>query len=166
MEISEVQQFINNKEYKKASKALDELIAKGDGLGELWFLKGVVSLKMRNYRVAHEYLERALMVEKKAEYYRVKGMAHFEIFEIEDAIENFKEALAMDENDVTANFFLSISYMFLDNPQAEEYLKKAKEIDSKKTKQLLRNFYSMFLKDDPKISEAQKRKIEERISKI
>jgi len=166
MDSREIEALINSKKYKEAFEVLDNLLKKDSNNSDWWFLKGVVSLKIKNYDMAQEYFGSALVLGKKPEYYRVKGMAHFEIFEMEKAAEAFKRALELDGNDVIANFFLSMSYLFLDNPEAEEYLKKARKINSSKTKQLVKNFYAMFLKDDPRINDAQKRKIEKHISEI
>jgi Tfp pilus assembly protein PilF len=91
------------------------------------------------------------------------GIAHLEIFEMENAVEDLKKALALDGNDPTSHFFLSVAYLFMDNPQAEEHMRKARSLDEKKTKQLLRNFYTLFIKDDPAATDAQKRKMDEAI---
>lgn len=164
--MEEAQRLIKQKRYKKAAKLLDRMLAKDKENADLWFLRGVVSLKLRSYDAAQEHLERALTIEKKPRYHRLKGMAHFEIFELEDAIKDFRNAIELDEKDATSNFFLSLAYMFANDSQSETYLKRAKEINCRKTKQLLRNFYDIFIKDDPSVSDAQKRKMEERISSI
>lgn len=160
MELSQVQTLISTKRYKEAAEALDGMLSSEKDDGDLWFLKGVVLLKIRNYDLAHECFERALEIAKKPEYYRVKGISHMEIFEVEKAIADFKSAVRLDEKDATSYFFLSIAYLFLDDPSSEGYLRKAKEIDGKRTMQLLRNFYGLFMKDDPRVSDAQKKRIE------
>jgi Tfp pilus assembly protein PilF len=90
-------------------------------------------------------------------------MAHFELFEIGDAVEAFSDALALEPDDPTTNFFLAVCYLFQDDPRSDAHIRKAYSSDGRKTRQLLLNFYTLFLKDDPRISEAQKRKIEERM---
>ncbi len=166
MHINDAKALIKEKKYKKAIEMLDNLLSNDRKNSEIWYLKGIASVKLRNYDNAYEHFGNAIEIHKKPEYYRMNGIAHFEVFEVEDAIENFKRAVALDGNDVVSLFFISMGYLFLDDPRAEEYMKTAKEVNSKKTKQLLKNFFTMCLRDDPGISAAQKRKMEERISAI
>ncbi len=166
MDTKEVQRLIKQKRYKEAAELLDRMLTKDKENADLWFLRGVVSLKLRSYDVAHENIGMALLIDEKPEYHRMKGIAHFEVFELEDAIKEFRDAIGLDEKDATSHFFLSMAYMFADDPRSEAYLKKAKELNGRKTRQLLKNFYSVFLKKDPSVSDAQKRKIEGLISSI
>lgn len=165
-EFDEARNLLTQQKYKEAAEALDRMTPNNKNKDEFWYLRGVVSLKLRNYDAAQEYFERAVLLDKKSKYYQIKGMAHFEVFEIEEAIESFLKALALEPNNATTHFFLSICYLFLDDPRSDFYIRKARKIDTKKTKQLLLNFYSLFLKNDPHMSAAQKAKIEEKIRKI
>jgi tetratricopeptide (TPR) repeat protein len=162
-EMERARVLLSQKRYREAAEALDRLITSGLGNGELWYLRGVVALKMKNYDIAQECFQRALMLGEKSKYYQIKGMAHFELFEMEDALEAFNSALSLEEADPTTNFFLALCYMFLDDPRSDSYIRRAYQIDRKKTAQMLLNFYTLFLKDDPRVNEAQKRKIEEKI---
>jgi thioredoxin-like negative regulator of GroEL len=166
MEKDEAQQLLAQQKYREAAKLLDRLLSSDNENGELWYLRAVASLKMKNYGAVQEYLERALFTGRKAKYYQMKGMAYFEIFEVEPAIESFQEAIALEPTDVTSNFFIAICYMLLDDPRSADYIKRAREINSKKTRQLLLNFYTLFLKDDPYISDALKKKIMKRIKTV
>jgi tetratricopeptide (TPR) repeat protein len=163
--MEEAQKLIDKGRYDEAGKILDNMLFSNQDNPELWYLRGLVSLKLKNYDGAQEYIGRAIDIERKAKYFRTKGMAHLEIFELDDAIEAFSEALGI-EDDATSNFFISICYMFKDDPQAIGYMQKARKINSKKTKQLLKNFYTLFLKNDPNVSNAQKKKMEKRIAKL
>jgi tetratricopeptide (TPR) repeat protein len=163
--MEEAQKLLDKGRYEEAGKLLDSRLTKEQDDPELWYLRGLVSLKMKNYDGAQEFIGRALDLEKRAKYYSTKGMAHLEIFELDEAIEAFKQALEL-EQDATSNFFIAICYMFKDSPLAREYLGRAKSINSKKTKQLLKNFYTLFLKNDPTMTEAQKKRIEEKIEKL
>lgn len=165
-EISQAKKLLFSRKYREAAKLLDEMLVADKDNDEVLFLRAVVSLKLQNHDNAISYLTRALIVKKKGEYYRTLGMAHLEIFELEKAAENFWMALQEDENDIDANFFLAICYMLMDNHKSEEFLKRAYQLDKKRTKILLRNFYTLFLRDDPKISDLQKRNIEEQIKKL
>lgn len=159
MGLDEAQQLIMKHRYREAAQVLDKLLTQDRENGELWYLRGVASLKMKNYDGAQEYLERALSTGRKAKYFQMMGMAHFELFELKNAISAFDYALGIDSEDVTSAFFSAISYMLLDDPRSTDYLKRAYEISGKRTRQLLLNFYALFLKDDPRISDAQKSKI-------
>lgn len=162
MATDDVQAFINQGKYKEAFTALDRM---KDGERK-FFLKGIIALKQKNYDVAQEFFYQATEISEKPEYFRMMGIAHLEIFEMDNALEDFKKAITLDENDVASHFFISISYLFMDNPRAEEHMRRARSLDEKKTKQLLRNFYTLFIKDDPAASDAQKRKMDDAIRKL
>jgi tetratricopeptide (TPR) repeat protein len=159
MATDDVQALINQGKYKDAYAALDRM--KDDE--RKFFLKGIIAIRQKNYDVAQEFFYKASEISEKPEYFRMMGIAHLEIFEMDNALEDFKKAIALDENDVSSHFFISISYLFLDNPKAEEHMRKARSIDEKKTKQLLRNFYTLFIKDDPMATDAQKKKMDDAI---
>ena len=123
--------------------------------------------KLKNYELAHEYFEKAISIKKKPEYYLTKGMAHFEMFELEDAEEAFLMSIELDGKDPTAQFFLSICYMFMEREdEATVHLKEAQKLNPKKTKQLLSNFYAIFIEHDNRISPLQKEKIDAKIKSI
>ncbi len=161
--IEEAKGLIVQQRYREAADALDRMLASESGRDELWYLRGIVSLKMKNYDAALECFERALVLGRRSRYYQIKGMAHFELFEMDRAVEAFGEALAIEPKDATTNFFLAICYMFMDDPRSDAHIRRARELDNRKTRQLLLNFYTLFMKDDPRVSAALRNKIEERI---
>ncbi|MFH1785263.1 MAG: tetratricopeptide repeat protein [Candidatus Micrarchaeota archaeon] len=162
-EFDEARNLLSQQKYKEAALMLDRTMPNNKNKDEFWYLRGVVSLKLKNYDAAQEFFDRALAVEKKSKYYQIKGMAYFELFEIDEAVDAFLSALALEPDNATINFFLSISYLFLDDPRSEQYIRKAYTADMKKTRQLLLNFYTVFLKNDRSLTDVQKRKIEEKI---
>lgn len=164
--LEEARSLVSQQRYKDAAASIDRLLMDNPDEPELWYLRGVISLKSRNYDAAQECFERALLLGKKSKYYQVKGMAHFELFEIDEAVAAFGEALAIEPNDATTNFFLSICYMLKDDPRAEDFIKKARAADQKKTAQLLLNFYTLFIKDDPKVGAPAKAKMEQKLKKL
>ena len=89
-----------------------------------------------------------------------------ELFELEEAIVDFGNALALAPNDHLANFYMAICYMFLDNMKSVAYLRKAYALDKKKTKDLLKNFYILFFKKDPLVSTAIKENLKRNIENI
>ncbi|MFN7991687.1 MAG: tetratricopeptide repeat protein [Candidatus Micrarchaeia archaeon] len=165
-ETEEAKALIAQGRYKEAGAALDRTLISLRDDDEAWYLRGVVFLKLKNYDGAQECFERALILGRKSRYYQIKGMAHFELFEMNEAAEAFRNALAIEPEDATTNFFLAMSYLFLDDPRSDDHLKRANGLNSKKTRALLMNFFTLFIKDDPRISAAQKSKIEERMKAI
>lgn len=165
-ELERARELLRELKFKEAAAVLDRLLLADSGNDELWYLRGVISLKMRSYDAAQDCFERALLLGRQSRYHQIKGMAHFELFEIDKAVEAFTEALDIEPEDPTTNFFLAICYLFLDDPRSDAHIKKAKQLDGRKTKQLLLNFYSLFLKEDPRITPVQKKKIEERLKGV
>lgn len=162
-EIEQAKALLAQHKYKDAAAEIDRILQSQAGNGELWYLRGIVSLKMRNYDAAQECFERALLLGKKSRYFQIKGMAHFELFELEEAVSAFKDALEIEPDDATTNFFLAMCYLFMDDARSDALVKKAYSLDARKTRQLLLNFYALFLKADPRVGEVQKKRIEERI---
>jgi tetratricopeptide (TPR) repeat protein len=165
-QLEEARGLLSAGRYKEAGRLLDAILTGSGGSDEAWYLRGMVFLKTRNYDGAQECFEHALALGRKSRYYQIKGMAHFELFEMEDAAESFRNALSLEPDDATTNFFLALCYLFLDDGRADECMKRAYSQNSRKTAQLLTNFYTLFIKDDPRISKAQKDAIEERMKKL
>ncbi|MFH0737796.1 MAG: hypothetical protein V1827_04410, partial [Candidatus Micrarchaeota archaeon] len=71
--------------------------------------------------------------------------------------------LGAEPDNPATHFFLGLCYMFLEDPRADAEMKRALGLDPKKTRQLFLNFYTFFIKDDPKVGAAMKKRMEERI---
>lgn len=162
----EVRALLAQQRYRDAGRVLDGMLRQSRDNDELWYLRGVVSLKLRSYDSAQEYFERALFIKRKPDYFRMKGMAHFEIFELEDAIDAFTDALAMQPKDAESEFFVATCYMLMDDPRSARHLRMAQELDPRRTSQLLSNFYSFFIARDPRVGDAQKKRIEQKIKTL
>ncbi len=162
----EAKSLLSRQKYREAGAMLERLIARGRGNDELLYLRGMCSLKLKNYDLALDYFERALVAKPRSKYHLIKGMAHFEIFDMREAQEEFKRSLAMEPEDPVAHFFLSLCYLFQDDPRSTKHLKIAYEKDSKRTKQLLMNFYSLFLQNDPRITPAMHARLEARLKEL
>jgi len=165
-EIVKARDFLTKRKYREAGEILDKLLLSNKDNDELWYLRGVLSLKLKNYKRAQECLDRAIFIKKKAEYHKMKGMGYFEIYDLERALESFLESVALEPSDAVSHFFIGISYMMLDDERAADYIRKARQADAKKTKQLLSNFYTLFIERDPRVSDAQKKRIAERIKTL
>jgi len=164
-DITEAKSLIAGEKYREAGRILDRLIMKKE-THELWYLRGLVSLKTKSYDSAIEAFERAITMRKTALYLRMRGVARMELFELEEAIRDFDEALRLESKDLLSNFYTAVCYMFLDNPKSSQYLKAAYSLDSKRTKELLKDFYVMFFRKDPLISDAIKGELARRIDRI
>jgi tetratricopeptide (TPR) repeat protein len=164
MSTNEVESLISSGNIRSASRKLSDMVSDNPDNDHLWYLKGMTSLKARNYEGALDSFTKAHMLRKKPEYFRMKGIANMQVFNLDDAIENFEEALEHGK-DVQSLFFLSVCYMFFDNSLAMDFLKKAYLEDRKKTKQLLNNFYSTFFAGKS-LDAATKRKIRETLADI
>ncbi len=165
MGLTEAKALLAQHKYKEAADMLDDMLRGKRDEPEVWYLRGVAALKLKNYDGAQGHFEQALMLSQKGKYYQMKGMAHFEIFDVQSAAEDFLNAHSLEPDDVTNTFFLAMCYMLMDDPRAEQFLARSYEINKNRTKQLLRNFFAMFIKDDPRVSEAMKQKIEEKIER-
>lgn len=151
---------------REAGTLLDEELSKSPNNDDLWYMRGIISLKLSNYENAHECFEHALSLKKTARYYKVIGMAHLEMFEIEDAVEAFSHAIELDKKDPETYFFIALCLIFLDDPRSKEYMEKAYLRDKKKTKALLKGFYESFFARDPQLKTKIKKEIEARINSI
>lgn len=158
-----VQGLLAKQRYREAGSALDSLLMRRKDSDELWYLRGVVSLKLKGYGSAQECFERAISIRERPEYYRMKGIAHFEIFELDEAADAFLRALALKPKDAESEFFAAMCYMLMDDARATAHMKRAQELDARRTGQLLANFYSFFIEKDPGATEAQKKDVSRRI---
>jgi tetratricopeptide (TPR) repeat protein len=162
----EVRALFAKQRYADAGRVLDGILRQSKDNDELWYLRGVVCLKLRSYDSAQEYFGRALFIKKKPGYFRMKAMAHFEIFELEEAIDAFTEALALAPKDAESEFFIAVCYMLMDDPRSDLHLKRARQLDPRRTGALLSNFYAFFIEKDPRVGEAQKKSLLQKIKSL
>lgn len=158
--IEKARNLLNSEKFKDAAAALDTLLGRNRNNGELWYLRSLVSLKLKNYENAHECLERALWISKRAEYYKINGMAYMETYEFELAIEQFENAALLNKKDAGVFFYIAICHLFLNNPLGREYLEKAYILNKKKTGELIIKFYSMFFRGNAMLNQRIKKELE------
>lgn len=130
---------------------------------EAWFMLGMAAQHEGQRSHAVECFERALYVKPDPKYYRAKASVHMEAFEFGQAVEELQEALDIKE-DVDSLFLLSICLLFLDSSDAARYMHRAHEVNSKRTKELLRDFFLRFFKEDKGISDKEKKRLWAKIS--
>jgi tetratricopeptide (TPR) repeat protein len=158
-------ELIASGKLRDAGRLIERMLREREN-DELWYLRGLVSLRLRNYDDAIEHFERALYLRKSPVYFRMKGVARMELFELELAIGEFVSALSLDPEDHLSNFYTAVCYMFLDDPRSAGYLKKAFAMDREKTRKLLQDFYIMFIRKDPLVGKAIKQEMERRLDRI
>ena len=165
-EFEKAKSLVVERKYKEAGMLLDKLLSNVKDDPELWYTRGILSLKLKNYDMAHECFENAIMLESKAKYHKTKGMAHLEMFEVDEAVESFEKALKHEKKDSSVYFFMSVCYMLLNDPRGKEYMERAYLINPKKTKQLIANFYEAFFARDPSINANVKKELKKRVDDI
>ncbi len=165
-DLQKAKELINSEKYREAAVMLEKLLGADRDNDEFWYIRGLLSLKLKNYGLAHECFERAIIISRKYEYFKINGMAYMEMYRFEEAIQQFERAIRLNKRDHTAYFYIALCYMFLNNPAGRSYLETAYRIDRKKTKTLIKNFYSIFFKEDLSLNERTKKSIESEINSI
>lgn len=153
--------LINQKKYAEAGKMLDNALMKKES-DELYYLRAIVSYKLKNYENAQLMLEHALSMKKEPEYLKFKAIIIMERLEFAEAFEILKELAAITK-DAEMYFLSATCLMFLDDPKSKEYLQLAHAADPIKTKVLIKEFYNTFFKNNLFLSENEKKLLEERI---
>lgn len=156
--------MISKGEYAEAARLLDQDLAKKEG-DRLYYLRAVVSYKLKNYDYAHEMLEHALFMKKDPQYLKFKALVLMETLDFADALETLKEALHLTR-DAEAYFLASVCLMFMDSPKSREYLQLAYLADRAKTKSLIRHFYEIFFRSNQFVSMKEKKALEAKIALI
>jgi len=163
-EVAAVLDLVERKKYEEAAVLLDEVLAK-EKSPELYYLRGIISMRLKNYEYAIECLERALADGgDKREILRAMASAYIEQGKFLQAKEHLEQ---MDKKDVDAYFLLAISSIFLNDPiSAKEYMNLAYLKDRERTKELLEHFYSVFIRPNPELTEKEKEFLWEKIKSI
>ncbi len=163
--IKQARELLEKGDYKQAAEAIDELLRAKKDDDRLWYMRAVAAIKLKSYDSAQECLLQAIILKDRPEYRRLKGMAYLEIFELENAIEEFKKAIKLKPADAGTHFFLFLAYAMMDDPRAADHLRQALKLDPKAARELLENTYSIFVENDPHLSAAQKNKISQLMKK-
>lgn len=160
----DLETLIGKGNYSEAARLIDAELSKKES-DRLYYLRSIVSYKLKNYEYAHEMLEHALYMKREPDYLKLKALIHMETLEFGDAFEALKEVLEQ-KKDAEAYFLSAICLMFLDNPRSKDYLQLAYLSDKSKTKALIREFYSNFFKPSRFVSEKDKSALEAKIAAI
>ena len=164
--LEEAKGLLNNNKLREAGTAFDMLLTNKKNQPDIWYLRGLVSLKLKNYTYAHECFTYAVELEKKAEYYKINGMAYMEQYDLEAALEAFEEGLAIEKKDPELYFYSALSCLFLNDTRAQNFLERAYALDRKKMKNMVKNFFDVFFKDDHLLDEKTKEEIKKKLEKL
>ncbi|MDD5337407.1 MAG: hypothetical protein PHS02_02890 [Candidatus ainarchaeum sp.] len=156
--------LIRKGKYREAAKALDAEMAKKES-DRLYYLRAIVSYKLKNYEYAMEMVEHALFLKKEPDYLKLKGLMLMETLDFGAAFEAFSQVIKM-RKDAEAYFLSSVCLMFLDDARSKDYLQLAYLSDRARTKSLINEFYTDFFKNNRFIGEKEKRALEEKIKKV
>ena len=152
MDLGGARKLVSERRYVEAARLLDQLLAIEKENDGTWYLRGVVSLKMKNYNSAEEAFERALWIKQKPEYWTMKGLSYMESVQFGEAVYCFEHSLKFDKKDVNVYVYMALCYMFLNDSRSRVYIQRAYLHNKKKTKELLKNFYASFFKNNPAIN--------------
>ncbi len=158
------EKLIDDGRYMEAARLIDAELAKKEG-DRLYYLRAIVSYKLRNYEYAHEMLEHALYMKKDPDYLKLKALILMETLDFGAAFEELKMVLEQ-RKDAECYFLSSMCLMFMDSPKSREYLQLAYLANPAKTKALVREFYTQFFSNNRNISGKERKALEARIAAI
>lgn len=156
--------LISKGQYSQAAKALDNAMAEKEE-PHLYYLRAVVSYRLKNYEYAHEMVEHALFMKKEPDYMKLKALMLMETLDFEDAL-NILEKVVSIRNDAEAYFLGAVCMMFMDNPKSRDYLQLAYLADKKRTKEMIKEFYNKFFKNNKFLSENEKKGLAKKVLEI
>jgi tetratricopeptide (TPR) repeat protein len=156
--------MIEKGKYREAAKLIDAELGKKES-DRLYYLRAIVSYRLKNYEYAREMLEHALYLKKSPDYLKLKALISMETLEFAEALELLKQVLEQ-RKDAESYFLSSMCLMFLDDPKSREYLQLAYLADPGKTKALIKEFYSQFFRNNRHLSEKEKKALEAKIAAI
>jgi len=161
---SKVKTLLAKGKYIEAGEILNDFVVREKNNDVAWYLLGILAMKLRNYNLAHEHFERALMIRKKPEYIMFDGLAYLELLDVEEAEERFSEYLDKYGDYPEVNFYLGICYLLQGDPRSNEQIKKAYDADKKKTTRLLSEFFHEVIEKNPRFDESVKEQIRKKLS--
>lgn len=161
---SKVKTLLAKGKYNEAGDVLNDFVVREKNNDTAWYLLGILAMKLRNYDLAHEHFERAIMIRKKPEYLMFDGLAYLEMLDVEEAQERFTEYLDNYGDNPEVNFYLAICYLLQGDPRTNEQMKKAYGADKKKTIRMLNEFFHEVIEKNPRFDESVKKQIRKKLS--
>ncbi len=162
-ELKKAGELIEKNSLDQAQDILQKALEKNNEDDGALYLRALIHQKRKSYNLAIDNFTRAIAIRRKKEYLRELALCNFEIFDLDEATKNLRGALEIDSEDFISNFFYAMCLLLMDDPRAKKALEKAKSIDGKKTKLLLKSFTDLFIMRDPKLSNSYKENVSVKI---
>ncbi|NBC82036.1 MAG: tetratricopeptide repeat protein [Bacteroidetes bacterium] len=92
-------------EEKDAQKLLDDAVKTYPGMGEFYYYRGLLGNERERFSKSIPDFEKALSLGSNIESYKIhlaKGVAHFKLMELEQALTEHNKALGLNKNDASA----------------------------------------------------------------
>jgi len=161
---SKVKTLLAKGKYNEAGEILNHFVEREKDNDIAWYLLGILAMKLKNYNLAHEHFERALMIKKRPEYVMFDGLAYLELLDVEEAEGRFSEYLSKYGDKPEVNFYLGVCYLLQGDPRSNEQIKKAYAADKKRTIRMLNEFFHEVIEKNPRFDESVKQQIRKRLS--
>jgi tetratricopeptide (TPR) repeat protein len=165
MDIANIVDLINKGKLDSAESIIEETIKINKSNPDAWFLKGLVSLSRQNYDGAIEYLMQSKSLGKDDDYVRRSlGYSYFSLFKMDESIPYFA---GIKKKAIDDFFMLGIAYLLMNDPMSsKEYIRSAYNMDSARTKELMKLFYVSFIHPSDLVSDKEKRDLVSKINAI
>lgn len=131
---------------------------------EYFYNSALNSFKKGNFEYALEMIEMALSEKKNSEWLKLKGYILIFLARWEEAFKVFKEILNEKEN--VEIYMLAFFSGLLGGYDVTNFLKKAYNLDKRKTKTYLKSIYYYFIKSNPYTTDEERREIEKILDRI
>lgn len=164
-EEARIKTLLAKRKYREAKKILDSYALKNKQDETVWYLLGIIAMRMKNYELAHEHFERSISIRKNRDSLLLDGLAYLEMLDTESAKNRFISFLEIEPGNQEANFYLGICYLLEGNQISSEYIKKAYEANKRRTAVMLNDFFREVIEKNPVYSQNDKEEIRKILQK-
>lgn len=111
---------------KEAYESFSKAIEKFPNYADAYYKRGHTGYELKQYRLALDDLNKAISIEKKADYFFTRGRIRMKMNDIDPAISDFKDAIKLDPHSYKAFNKLGLIYTQMKKyDQALQYLEKS-----------------------------------------
>ncbi len=154
-------------EYEKAFEYYLQIMEQEPNLSVVSYLAGMCKYNLNKPIEAIRYFDKYISdVPNDYRGYYSKAMCLFSECQFDSSLYFLLKAHELEEKNVDVNFMISICLIFLNRPESEDYLNTAKEIDAKRTKELLNTLYDKFFKNNEFLTDEDRQRLKEKIEKL
>lgn len=119
----------NKGDYDGALRAFNEAVEKFPGNQEAYYKRGYVKFHKKQYQPALDDFAKAIEIEKKADYFTMRGLTNLKLNRIDKAIQDLTIASELDPRGFTQMAYLGVGYSRKkEYKKAEDCLEKAIEL--------------------------------------